>query len=236
VDFGARFNLGIIPTEGLPIVMTLFGNHGVKTEQVHDYEIGYRSQIHPRLSLDLAAFLSYYCDLETSEPGIPFLVANASAAPHLVLPVTFGNLARARNYGADLLLHWTPVRRWTVSPGYSFLQMSVEPDAGSRDTTIGTSSGYSAKHHLQVSSVLSLHSNVAWSATLRYVSLLAAAKLPSYMGAGSTVQWRSRNGLEVSLTGQNLLGPRYMEFGDLQRVLIPSEVQHSGFVKLEWRF
>src|SRR5207253_2575198 len=109
VDFGARFNLGVIPTEGLPIVLTLFGNRGVTTEKVHDYEAGYRSQMHPRLSLDLATFLSYYRDLETSEPGIPFLVANAGTAPHFVLPVTFGNLARARNYGAELFLHWTPV-------------------------------------------------------------------------------------------------------------------------------
>jgi len=236
VDFGARFNLGVIPTEGLPIVVTLFGNHGVKTEKIHDYEIGYRTQFHPRLSLDLATFLSYYRDLETSEPGTPFLAANAGTAPHLVLPVTFGNLARARNYGAELFLHWTPVWRWTVSPGYSFLQMSVQPDAGSRDTTIGTSSGYSAKHHLQVGSVLSLRSNVELSATLRYVSRLATPNIPSYWGADSTVRWRSRNGLEVSVTGQNLLGPRHMEFGDLQRVLIPSQVQRSGYVKLAWRF
>lgn len=236
VDFGARFNLSVVPTEGLPIVLTLFGNHGVKTERVHDYEIGYRSQIHPRLSLDLATFLSYYHNLETSEPGTPLLVANAGTAPYALLPVTFGNLARARNYGAELFLHWTPVRRWTVSPGYSFVQMSVHPNAGSGDTTIVASPGYSAKHHLQVSSVLSLHSNVEWSATLRFVSRLATPNIPSYFGADSTVRWRLRDGLEISVTGQNLLGPRHMEFGDLQRVLIPSEVQRSGFVKLAWRF
>jgi iron complex outermembrane receptor protein len=236
VDFGARLNLGVAAIGGLPTVLTLFGNSTVKTERMFDYEAGYRSQIHRRLSLDLATFLSYYRDLQTSEPGIPSLVATPGTAPYLVLPVTFGNLARGRNYGAELFIQWTPVRRWTLSPGYSFLQTSVQPDAGSLDTIIGASSGYSAKHHLQVASVLKLPWNLEWNAALRYVSRLATPNIASYAEADTTLRWRPRDNLEVSVTGQNLLSPRHMEFGDLQKILLPSTVQRGASVKLAWRF
>jgi len=186
--------------------------------------------------LDLATFLSYYHDMETSEPGTPYLVTNPGAAPYLVLPVTFANLAHARNYGGEFFFHWTPARRWTLSPGYSFLHMSVQPDPGSRDTGNSSITGYSAKHHLQVSSVLNLRANVEWNATVRYVSRLATPNIPSYVGADTTIRWRPRDGLEASITGQNLLSPRRTEFGNQSKVLIPSQVQRSVFGKLTWRF
>jgi iron complex outermembrane receptor protein len=188
------------------------------------------------LSLDLATFLSYYRDLETVEPGPPHLVANPGAAPYLVLPVTFANLARARNYGAEAFFNWTPVRRWTLSPGYSFLHMSVQNEPGSRDSNVGSVPGNSPRHHFQASSVLNLRSNVEWNVTIRYVSRVSTLNTPAYVGADTTLRWRPRDDLEVSVTGQNLLSPRHQEFADIARILLPSAVERSVFVKLAWRF
>ena len=235
-DFGARLNVGVTPVNGMLALVALSGNNAVKAEKLYDYETGYRSQIHRRLSLDVATFLSQYHDLETEEPGQPYLAANPGAAPYLVLPLSFANLARARNYGAELFFHWTATRRWTLSPGYSFLQMSVQNQAGSGDTFSSTIAGNSAKHHLQVSSVLNLRANVEWSATVRYVSRLATPNIPAYVGADTTMHWRPRDDVEVSITGQNLLSPRRLEFGDIPKVLLPSQVQRSVFGKITWRF
>jgi iron complex outermembrane receptor protein len=235
-DFGMRLNLGVTSINGLPALLTLFGNNNVTAERLYDYEIGYRSQIHSRLGLDLTTFLSHYRDLETSEPGTPYLVANSGALPYLVLPLNFANLARARNYGAELSLHWTPVRRWTLSPGYSFLQMSVQNEPGGLSNIGSSVTGYSPKHHLEVGSILNLSGNVEWNATLRYVSRVPAANVPSYVGVDTTLLWRPRDDLEVSVTGQNLLSPGHLEFADLTNILIPSEVQRSVFGKLTWRF
>ena len=197
---------------------------------------GIAAQIHPRLSLDLATFLSYYRDLETSEPGTPYLVANPGAAPYLVLPLTFANLARARNYGAELFLHWTPVRRWTLSPGYSFLQMSDPAPAGQPRYRQRLDTGLFPQASSPGSSVLNLRSNVEWNATVRYVSRLATPNIASYVGADTTLRWRPRDDLEVSITGQNLLSPGHLEFADLTNILLPSQVQRSVFGKLTWRF
>jgi iron complex outermembrane receptor protein len=235
-DFGARLNVAVTPIDGVLALITLSGDNAVKAEKLHDYEAGYRSQIHRRLNLDLATFLSYYRDLETSEPGMPYLATNPGGAPYLVLPLSYANLARARNYGAELFFHWTPVRRWTLSPGYSFLQMSVWNLPSSRDTFNSTIPGFSAKHHFQASSVLNLRSNVEWNATLRYVSRLAAPNIASYVGADTTLRWRPHDNLEVSITGQNLLSPGHLEFADVTNIFIPSQVLRSVFGKLTWRF
>ena len=133
-DFGTRLNVAVTPVNGMLALITLSGNSNVKAEQLYDYEAGYRTQLNSKLSLDVATFLSDYHDLETAEPGTPYLATNPGAAPYLVLPLSFANLARARDYGAELFLRWTPVRRWTLSPGYSFLQMSVQNQPGSGDT------------------------------------------------------------------------------------------------------
>jgi iron complex outermembrane recepter protein len=236
VDFDTRLNLGLSSIHGLPLLQVLSGNSNVQTEKLHDYEAGYRSQITPRLSLDLSTFLSYYHDLETYEPGTPSLVISADAPPYLVLPLTFANLAHARNYGGELFLNWTPTRRWTLNPGYSFLHMSVQNDARSLDSSTGSIPGFSAKHHFQVSSVLKLRSNLEWNATVRYVSRLATPNVPSYVEADTTLRWRPRDDLEVSVTGQNLLSPGHQEFADVARILLPSMVQRSVFAKLTWRF
>ena len=113
--------------------------------------------------------------------------------------------------------------------------MSVQPDAASRS---GASSipGNSPKQHLQVSSIVNLRANVEWNVTVRYVARLAAPDIASYVGADTTLRWRPSDNLEVSVTGQNLLSPGHMEFGDLSNILFPTQVRRSAFAKLTWRF
>src|SRR6202011_6333462 len=55
---------------GVLAVVKLLGTLGRKAELLHDYEAGYRVQIGKRLSVDAAAFSSYYLGLQTNEPGI----------------------------------------------------------------------------------------------------------------------------------------------------------------------
>jgi iron complex outermembrane receptor protein len=239
-DVNVHLNLGVTPPGGLPglpdlpALLTISGNSSVKAEQLFDYEAGYRGQITPRLGLDLSTFLGYYRDLESFEVGVPSFVANPGQAPYLLLPLSYGNLVHGRKYGAELFFHWAPVRRWTLSPGYSFLQMSAEPLPGSTDFFSSTISGGSPKHQIQVRSVVRLRANVDWNATIRYVSRLPTPNIDAYVSADTTVRWRLRDDLEVSVTGQNLLSPGRLEF--VQPVLTNSLVQRSVFAKMTWRF
>ena len=114
--------------------------------------------------------------------------------------------------------------------------MSVHPQEGSRDTGISSIPGYSAPHRVQVTSILNLRANVEWNTTLRYVSRLTTPNIASYVGTDTTLRWRPRDDLEMSVSGQNLFGPRRVESEYLAKVLLPSQVKRSAFVKLAWHF
>src|SRR5207245_10736503 len=65
-------DLATFPVDSGTAVVGLLGNPNRKAEWLHDFELGYRSQISKQLSLDVAAFSSYYYGLQTQEPLQPF--------------------------------------------------------------------------------------------------------------------------------------------------------------------
>lgn len=234
VDFGLRFNQGATTIGGLPALIALSGSNKVITEKLHAYEVGYRGEIHPRLGLDVTGFLNCYRDLETSEPGMPYPAQNAGGTPYLILPLTFANFGEARTYGTEAFLRWNPTHRWSLSPGYSFLRMSVRERGQGRG--LGVIPGYSPDHHFYARSSLILRPNLDWSADVRYVSRRASSNISGYSGVDTMIRWRPRDALEFSVTGRNLLSPGRLEYQDLVDVLLPTKVRRSAFVKLAWSF
>lgn len=236
IDFGIRLDQGTTEIGGLPALIKLSGSSAVTTERLHAYEAGYRSQIHPRLALDVTGFLNYYHNLETSEPGTPYFTRNPGGPGYLVLPLTFQSLGYARTYGTEAFLRWNPIHRWTLSPGYSYLHMAVGERGQGVQFGLNVIPGYSPKHHFQASSTVVLRRNLEWSADARYVSRRASSNISAYTGVDTMLRWHPRESLEVTISGRNLLSPGHLEYGDLANILLPTEVKRSGFVKLAWRF
>jgi len=234
-DFGANFKVGVAPWNGVPALVTVSGNDRVGAEQLYDSEAGYRGVLHPRLDLDIAGFVSDYRNLEAIEPGAPELVRPPGSPPYLRLPLTFANLARARNYGTEALLRWTPLPRWNLSAGYSFLQMSVDTNPASQNVPASSAAANSPKHQLQATSRLALRRSADLTATARYVSRLPAG-VDSYLTADAALRWRPRESLEIRLTGRNLSSPRHSEFAEPLNIVIPTEARRSVFVQMAWHF
>lgn len=233
-DFGAQFNVGVQPLPGGGVALaTLSGNPDLQAENLYDYEAGYRAQIHPRLSLDFTGFLSYYRQLETTEPQTPYFAADPG---YLVVPLVFGNLAQARDDGVEVFATWDVTGRWKISPGYSLLRMTVKRDASSQDPAIEQIPGDSPQHQIQIRSLLNLRRNVEWDSSLMYVSALSHLAIPSYVRLDSRLGWRLGEFIEISLVGQNLLTPRHLEFFDASGTILHTEVERSIFGKITWRF
>ena len=57
------------------------------------YELGYRTAVSNRLSIDFAAYYNDYDNLQTTEPGTPF----AESTP---APASFGHPAHVREFDA----------------------------------------------------------------------------------------------------------------------------------------
>ena len=231
---GMRFDVAVVPLTGGSFgVPAISGNPLLKAEQLRDYEAGYRTQLNRRLSWDVTGFWSFYRRLVTIEPGSPFFTQTAGI-PHLVLPLTFDNRAHARNGGTEVSATWDAGSRWRISPGYSFLKMSIQRDRSSQDFTFPLANGDSPAHQFQVRSWVKLRSNLDWDSTLMYVSALAHLGVPSYARLDTRLGWRFGESAEVEIVGQNLLRARHMEMSDLQ--VEQTQVSRSVFGKVTWRF
>jgi iron complex outermembrane receptor protein len=238
VDFGLNVDLTVIPTGPTSFsVLQVLGNPNLKAEKLYDLEIGYRAQIAKQFSLDVVGFSSIYHDLRTYERQTPFFTT-AAGPPHVVIPMLFGNLGHAHNYGVEASTNWNVTNRWRLSPGYTYLQMDVNGDPGTKDTAPGKIENESPKHQVQVRSFLNLTRHLDWDTTISKVGHLndgGQGSTPGYLRLDTRLGWRVGENTEFSVVGQNLLSPAHAEYHDaygIEHSLVPRSV----FAKVTWRF
>ncbi len=230
-----QYDLAIIPLEGTNFgVLKFVNNKNIEAEQLRDYEVGYRAQVTRKLSLDLAAFRSYYRRLETAEPADPFTV-DTPGPPHTVFPIDLGNGARARTYGGEVFATWNVTSRWRLSPGYSLIHMRVIENPLSQNSTAEAVPGDTPKHQLQFRSTLGLRRNLDWDTSLYFIGRLSEDLTPGYTRLDTQLRWRVFESVEFSLTGQNLLTTHHSEFGNAYEVNY-TLAQRTVLGKITWRF
>jgi len=231
-----QYPLGLVPVPGVGnALLVLEGNPAVGAEHLTDFEVGYRSQLNSRTSIDLTGFLSYYNGIETNEPGAPY-VSLAGGGPSLVLPLSPANLGKARDYGIELFGNWQATRHWKISPGLSVLRMSIGRDPGSNDASILQTPGNSPRQQFEIRSLLNLSKNLEWDSSFKYVADLAAQNIAGYARLDTRLGWKFGEHTEISVSGQNLTSPRHFEFFDNSGLLTASEAARSVFGKLTWRY
>ncbi|HEX4273836.1 MAG TPA: TonB-dependent receptor [Bryobacteraceae bacterium] len=236
----SQLDIAAVPVPGLPFgLVHLGGNPTFSAPTLYDYEVGYRSEISKRVTVDATVFIGDYDHLQTSEPEAPYFTT-APVPPHLVIPSVYENLGMALNYGVEFSAHWDVTRWWRISPGYSFLEMNVSETSSSRDTGFPATPGDSPKHQAQVRSNIKLPRGVEWDTSVFYVGTLAGGStasgvVPAWTRVDTRFGWRVNDKTEISLTGQNLLTPRHIEFLDGLQV-IPMETARAVVARVTWRF
>jgi iron complex outermembrane receptor protein len=233
-DFGVQSDYGAIPFGNSTAILRVYGNPMLKSEQVLDFGAGYRVQANKRLSFDLTPFLSYYRDLQTDEPGAPF-IQTADGQPQLIIPIVFNYLAHARNYGGEAFANWTVSNRWSLFGSFTLLHMNITRDASSQDTTVEASTGNSPKHEFQIRSRFTPRPRWDWDVSLAYTGALEALNIPAIPRVDTRLAYRISELIELSVTGSNLLQPRHAEYGD-QDGLLHTLVERSVSGKVTWRF
>jgi len=220
---------------GVVGIYQLNGNPRGAAPTVFDYELGYRSEISKRFTLDTNVFVASYRGLQTLEPQTPYFLPEQQV-PLLVLPNVFENLGRAKDYGVEFSAHWDVTKWWRISPGYSFLQMDVTLDPASHDTSEFTATpGDSPKHQTQLRSGVKLPHKIEWDTSVYYVGRLAVGPVPSYTRLDTRLGWRIGEAIDISVVGQNLLAPRHLEFFDAREVT-PTLAARDVFMRVTWRF
>jgi iron complex outermembrane recepter protein len=228
----------VFPTPGGGFgVAQYIGNPKSAAERIRDYEIGYRTQVTPRLSVDLTTFATHYHDMESLDALDPYFTVD-QGPPHLVLPFFFGNSTDGFTYGGEIFATWNVNSRWKISPGYSAIHLKLFHDPGTQDADEQERAASTPENQFQVRSFLNLPHNLEWDSTLYYVGHLrdgGNGPVPAYTRVDTRLGWRFRKSLELSVVGQNLLRPLHQEFHDAYE-LSNTLVERSVFARFTWRF
>ena len=236
-DAAGRTNFAGFPQpNGTPALIALLGNPHLNDEGLRAYEFGYRTTLGKRLSIDLAAYYNDYDNQQTSEPSAPFFEATPLPA-HLVLPSTYQNLSHGETHGMEIAANWKVTQRWTLSSGYDFERIHMHTSAASQDTeTSAETEGTDPHQHAQVRSHVDLSTKLAWDASAYFVDRLEFQGVPSYTRVDTGVSWRWKEGVSLSIVGQNLVSDHHMEFVDDTGATRSTRIKRSVYAKLTWRF
>jgi iron complex outermembrane recepter protein len=243
-DTNLVLNIGNINTSpgGAPQLLRLYGNPQFQDERLLAYEVGYRTAVSNRLSIDLAAYYNDYGNLQTTEPGVPFPESTPAPA-HVVLPLIYKNLMHGETHGVEVAANWKVTNRWTVSPGYAFERLHMHTDPTSADTqTTPFVEGAAPHHSAQLRSHFDLRSSMALDAEVYAVGRLSNqgpspnVTIPAYTRLDVRLTWKPWEQISFSLVGQNLLQDHHLEFEDVNGALQSSQIRRSEYAKFSWAF
>jgi iron complex outermembrane receptor protein len=187
--------------EKLGGALFLTGNRDFKPEQVDAYELGYRGQPLPSLSLSAALFFNRYDDLRSIEPG-------ASGG----LPLQWGNEIRGHAYGLDAWAQWQALDWWRLSPGLRLLRKELQFMPGSSQILGVQQSGDDPRSQALLRSAMDFGARLSFDTTLRYTGTLPDPHLPAWAEMDASLLGHVSRHLDLSLSGFNLLHGRHLEY------------------------
>jgi iron complex outermembrane recepter protein len=219
-----------------PVEVVIHGNPKAESEHIIAYETGYRAQPYERLSIDVSTFFNRYDHLISLEPG-PEQFEPSPAPARFVIPLVFKNLMYGTTEGVEVAANLKITNRWTLSPGYSFLEMHLHTKSASQDTSsVPDYQGSNPQHQAQLRSHMEMSHGLAWDAAAYFVSALPFQQVASYTRIDSQLSWKLAERGEFSLVGQNLLRDHHLESLDAVTLVNSSLVKRSAYAKFTWRF
>jgi iron complex outermembrane receptor protein len=187
-----------------PFLLT--GGPDFQSELARVCEFGYRGQPTARTSFSATVFHADYDRLHTQELGPTGTT------------VFYGNGMQARLRGLEMWGSLQATPSWRLHAGLTRLLQDFHLRPGSIDTadSVAAAQGSNPSRQWVLRSSHDLGAKSDLDLTMRYVSPLSAPAVPSYLAADLRWAWRPREGMELSVTGQNLLGPRHGEFAPVE--------------------
>jgi iron complex outermembrane receptor protein len=227
--------LGSTPL-GLQAFAAFLPNPNFAPEQLNGYELGYRRLFSKNVLVDIAGFVNHYHDLFDEEIITDaFSLSDAPAPLHLLLPAQFRNGLEGHTAGVEIAPEWRPAKFWRLRSSYSYLDLWLEESPSSKLalSTIPSIDGGSPKHQVTASTAFDLGKKLQFDFSYRYISALGGLGIPAYSSADARLAWQVRPGVELALTGQNLLQAHHVEYtaDDGPNVAI----KRSAYLQLTWR-
>jgi iron complex outermembrane receptor protein len=242
-DTDLRVGLGgFAGPNGVPVFEEFIGNPNYQDERLTAYEAGYRTTFSKNFSLDLAAYVNDYDDLQSIEPSASFFQPSPPP-PHEVDSLTFANLLYGETHGLELAGKWQVSQRWQISPSFAFEQIHLHKDAASQGVvSVPYYQGNAPERMAQLRSHVELAKRWSWDASAYYVDPLknqgplVDVRIPAYTRVDSGITWQAGERFSVSIVGQNLAQGHHLEFDDVFGSLQSGELKRSGYLRICWSF
>ncbi len=203
-------------------IIALTGTEEFRSEAVVAYELGFRTRVAERVSIDVTGFNNRYDELRSQE---------FPAAPGT--PIRLMNLLNAVSRGAELTAKAQLTPWWQVGGGYTYLWKRFTFDPGSTDPTGGAAEANDPNHIFNLRSHINAGSRVEIDAFFRAYGALPAPSVDAYSELDARLGYRVRPGWELALIGANLLHANHLEF----RGGTPPQVDPRAVtLRSTWRF
>lgn len=182
----------------------VIGGPDFSSEVLLAYELGWRMRPLPNLSITTILFHHDYDELRSVEP---------------TNPVTIANGVEGLSHGVELFVDWDVTDWWRLRLGgfYVYQDTWLESAGGDFEGGRGEISFPSFQAHLRSSFKLN-DSTMLWLG-FRHVDEVPgydqgqSGTVPAYTELDASLNWRVRAGLELSITGRNLLDRAHPEIG-----------------------
>lgn len=203
-----------------PFLLT--GGPEVVSEVAKVYELGYRGQPAPSLTVSMTVYHTLYDHLRTQE------IAPSRQS------IFYANGMEGTTSGVELWASWQAARHWRLSGGFNGLKELLVLKPGSNDTPdLIAQLGRDPRRSWRLRSSLDLPWRGEFDVTARRVSERSDPAVPAYSAVDIRYGWQPRGGVELSVTGQNLLNQGHGEFTD---ITTRTSIGRGLFINLSSRF
>lgn len=189
-------------------------------ERLIAYELGYRGQPTPRLSLSATVFYHDYEGLRSNE-----------ITPVTIIPVRIGNGLEGETWGVEAWGDFDATPNWRLSAGVTALGKDIRIAPGSLDRSSLAAGGHDPKVQASVRTQNRLTSFLDLDIRLRFVGETSREltggylDAPAYLDADARLTWRLNERVEMALAGFNLLDESHPEATEPRRTEARRSVQ-----------
>lgn len=193
----------VFPTATPPVFPVLQADPNVEAEDLIAYELGYRNQVSPDLTFDIATYYNRYTNLFGVVPA-----GGIQPSPEgLIAPLRFVNQGTAEAWGGELAVTAQLTERWLLRSSWTHLQLDInDPSTGD--------SGDAPTNQFQFWSSVDLGPRWQLDVIQRFVGDLPNQGVDAYSTVDARLGWRPSDRVELFLVGRNLFDPAHPEFGD----------------------
>jgi iron complex outermembrane receptor protein len=234
----SRLDRDLFQPTGLPapfVQSILNGSDEFRSETLIAYELGYRAQWTSAFTTNIATFYNYYDHVRSFTPTPPTIFSFG-----LPFPLVSANNLKGETHGLELSGTYQALSWWQLRGGYTLLKEHLRVKTGAIDFSNALNETADPEHQANLHSSMDLPGNVQVDIGLRWVNTLhnndgpTVGTVPNYVEGDLRLSWHANNGLEFSVTGQNLLHSHHPEYGypSVDR----AEISRSVVAKAAWRY